>query len=180
MDTPLPGLEFESAGDCAVCELASFFILGDEVSTEDSARLLEWCHQAGADEFSLSIVEVEDAGKDRVVTIEQELAAFERDPATREGLMAMEGEERMRPVPLWSLTPASIRQLQKVLPDGVLSYGDWSEPAWCENLCVYRKSVLMLGIVTHEHLGIVRVTQSEKEALEVLGIRFHLEMPFSA
>jgi hypothetical protein len=63
---------------------------------------------------------------------------------------------------------------------GSEAYGDWSEPAWCENLCLYRKSVLMLGIVTHEHLRVVRVTQSEKEALEVLGIRFHSEMPFGS
>jgi hypothetical protein len=163
-----------------VSELASLFILGDEVSTEDSSRLLAWCHEAGADEFSLSIVGVEDAGRARVLAIEHELAAFERDPAPREGLMDMEGEEWIRPVPLWSFTPASIRQLQKVLPDGVFSYGIWTEPAWCENLCLYRKSVLVLGIMTHEHLGIVRVTQSEREALEGLGIRFHTEMPFGS
>jgi hypothetical protein len=107
-------------------ELATLFIIQDEVATEDGWRLLEWCHRAGADEFSLLIVEDENVGKARDLSIEQDLAAFEREPAPREGVMAMRGEEWVRSVPLWSLTPASIRQLQMLLPDGLFSWGVWT------------------------------------------------------
>jgi hypothetical protein len=162
-----------------VNELTTLFIIEDEVPAEDAWRLLEWCRRVGADEFSLLIVQDENVGKARDLSIEQELAAFEREPAPREGVMAMQGEEWVRPVPLWSLTPASIRQLQRVLPDGLFSWGVWTKPVWCENLCLYRNAELMLGVVTHEHMAVVRVTPSEREELEGLGIRCHSERSFT-
>jgi hypothetical protein len=159
-------------------KLMTLFIVEDEISSEDSWRLLEWCHRVGAEEFSLEILERQDEGEERARAIDQALAVFEREPAPREGVMARQGEAWVRAIPLWVLTPASIRQLQQLLPDGLFTYGVWTEPAWCENLRLYRNGAPMLGIVTHESMGTLHVTPSEREALEEMDIRYHLELPF--
>jgi len=160
-----------------VNEIVTLFIVEHEVSPDDAWRLVEWCHRAGADEFSLTILAALPDAQEVCQAFDQAFSRFRRDPAPRQGVMAYAGEEWVRSVPLWSLTLESIDQLRQAFPGGVFSLGMRSDVAWLENVCLYREGELLLGVVTHELLGTLRVTQVERAELDRLGISYHTQPP---
>ena len=74
-------------------------------------------------------------------------------------------------VKLWKLTSASLAALQAFLSEGIFTYQS-DEDAWLEDLTLYRHGELMLGIVSHEAEGILRVTPEERQSLERDGFPF--------
>lgn len=133
-------------------------------------ELVEWCRRRGAGEFTINII-----GSDPELTrsgeaFEEAFAPFRREPAPRE-VTVWYGRSPVRTVDLWSLTPASLRKLQEVLPEGIFDYDTAGKDAWFEDLILYRDSEMMLGVVTHEWAGLLRVTPHEKSELDELGFR---------
>lgn len=135
-------------------------------------RLVEWCVARGADEFTVDVMALRDTPAPLADAFEDALGARERTPEVRMMLDGGGGPSFPGVVRLWALDEASLEQLRRFLPDGPLSYGAQGIGAagWLENLIVYREGELMLGVVTHEQEGVVRVTPAERAELEALGI----------
>ena len=77
----------------------------------------------------------------------------------------------MRPLELWRLTSQSFAVLKEFFPDGVFKDQTAGEGGY-EDLILYREGELMLGVVSHEGEGILRVTDEERQSLERAGFRF--------
>ena len=80
-------------------------------------------------------------------------------------------DDFIRPTELWRLNSKSFAVLPEFLPDGLFTY-ESSETGWFENPVFYRNGEFMLGVVSHENEGILRVTEAEKQILEVEGFPF--------
>lgn len=77
----------------------------------------------------------------------------------------------MRPLELWRLTSQSFAALKQFSPDGVLKDQTDGQGGY-EDLVLYRQGELMLGLVSHEGKGILRVTDQERLSLERNGLPF--------
>ena len=76
-----------------------------------------------------------------------------------------------RSTELWRLTSASFAVLQEFLPDGFFTNKSTKE-GWFEDPVFYRNGEFMLGVVSHENEGIVRVTEAERRLLIAEGFKF--------
>ncbi len=99
--------------------------------------------------------------------------------AQRGHLTGRRADERdfIRPLELWRLTSKSLAVLEEFFPNGVFSY-EASAEGWLEDLMLYRHidrhSELVLGVVSHEGEGMLRVTNQEQRQLERDGFPFRL------
>jgi hypothetical protein len=141
------------------------------IEAEPSWRLVEWCIDKGANEFTLAQILVGDNDVPAVPQFQafDKLTARHRLPAApREQLSRRPDEEWVRKTDLWMLNKETILVLKQVLPEGVFTCDVGSE-GWFEDLAIYRRGNLMLGIVSHEREGILQVTGEEKRELESAG-----------
>jgi hypothetical protein len=76
-----------------------------------------------------------------------------------------------REVPLWTLTSESTAALRSWLPKGIL-YCYVPSDAWLEDLILYRRGLMMLGVISHEGEGVLRVSAPERDELLALGFVF--------
>jgi hypothetical protein len=74
----------------------------------------------------------------------------------------------MRSTALWQLNSAALIAMQEFLPEGLFSNSVGKEGRF-EDPVFYRKGEFMLGVVSHENEGIVRVTATEYRLLEAQG-----------
>ena len=131
-------------------------------------QLCAWCCDLGAQDFALDFLGTAPLGAEAYAQLEAPLRPFSRPPATRERLVARPGKPFARETKLWALTPESLRVLPGVLPRGPFEY-PFGAPAWAEDLTLYRDGNLLLGIISHEDMGILRVTELEASRLAVAG-----------
>lgn len=73
--------------------------------------------------------------------------------------------------PLWGLNSASLAALRDFLTGDIFTC-EIGAGGWLEDLTLYRRGELMLGIVSHESEGILRVTHEERQLLEQSGFPF--------
>jgi len=123
----------------------------------------------GADEFSITVMAMQDTQAPFADAFEDELGRFERDVAMREVVSDDMELEVVRPVRLWSLDEQSVERLLTFLDDG-LFHSPAGPDGWLENLAIYRAGELVLGIVSHHREGVLRLTAGEYAALAALGI----------
>ena len=141
------------------------------IEAKASWQLVRWCLRKGATEFTLAGVHVGDRDSSSVPlfrTFNQLTAHHALPAAPREHLSKMLNEEWERETELWRLNEETILALQQVLPDGIFSYSVGDE-GWFEDLAIYRQGALMLGVISHEREGFLRVTEAEKAELESAG-----------
>lgn len=72
---------------------------------------------------------------------------------------------------MWRLTSASFAILQELLPAGFFAY-EPADDGWFEDPAFYRNGEFMLGAVSHESEGILRVTETERRLLEAEVFKF--------
>ena len=147
------------------------FLFADDVKPEQTWALLSWCHARGASELSLDLLGLQDMPEpfcDRFLLAAAELALPD---AAREHMVTYSGQALVRPAALWRLTPASIEVLREFLDEGLFTYpaGEW-ETGCIENPTFYRDGEVMLGIVSHEREGVLRLRAGEAAAFGALGI----------
>ncbi|MBW3625820.1 MAG: hypothetical protein KY468_20700 [Armatimonadetes bacterium] len=134
----------------------------DSMPPEAFWKLTDWCHRQGADEFFINCIGIEPELNRFAEAFETTFAPFRREPAPRELVALYGGEEWVQVVPLWTLNPESLQLLRAVFPEGPFTYeGD----AWFEDLILYRRTALMLGVITHEQEGFLIVTPEEQGIL---------------
>jgi hypothetical protein len=147
----------------------SWFFTPALLGVKESWRLARWCVEHGADEFTVRVLCAEDQG----TRADQFEDAFDdRFVATdlRRVVTAPEDEPE-RHVRLWRLDEDALQALRAYLPDGLFTHR--VDPhGWLEDLMVFRDGDLMLGLVTHQREGMVRVTADELRELERIGFDF--------
>jgi hypothetical protein len=132
-------------------------------------RLLQYLLDRGADEFTITVMALQDTQAPFADAFEDELAPFERDVAMRE--VVSDGMElgTVRPVRLWSLDRESLARLLTFFDDG-LFHSPAGPDGWLEDLAVYRAGALVFAIASHEREGMLQLTPEEVAQLAEAGI----------
>lgn len=140
------------------------FLRAHDVRADDSWRLLRWCVEHGASDFTLALMRIEGEAPTFLDEVSAALKPFAAAPAVRNGEHTAE---------VWTLTPASVAVLQDLLPDGLFTAASYAGSGWLEDPTFYRAGEVMLGIVTHENEGVLVVQQADHASFEALGLISH-------
>lgn len=151
--------------------LQTRFIVADDIRPEQTWQLAAWCAAHGATEFRLDLMSLKGHPAPFCDAVETALAPFRRPEARREHMSTLVGQPRVRPTELWTVSAESLRVLQRHLDEGLFTYlaGEF-ETGWLEDPTFYRDGELMLGVVSHEREGLLRLTELEHAEVAALGI----------
>jgi hypothetical protein len=149
--------------------MRSWFFTPALLGVKESWRLARWWVEEGADEFTARVLCADDQGT-RADQFEDTFAG--RFIATDlRHLVAAPDEEPERHVRVWRLDEEALQALRAFLPDGLFTHR--VDPhGWLEDLMLFRDGELVLGVVTHQREGLVRVTADELRELERIGFDF--------
>jgi hypothetical protein len=148
-----------------------------DFTAEESWRLVEWCREIGADEFT-----VDCAGSDaraEAMTwqpFEKTVKPFSRGEETRERMSGATADDLTRRTRLWEMNPVTIGALQKAMPNGLLSY-DPEGRGWFEDPILYREGNLLLGVLSHEAFAVLRLSVAESVRLSAARFPSHDSLP---
>jgi len=134
-------------------------------------RLLTYLFQRGADEFTISVLALADTPAPFADAFEDELARFEKPMSIRRVLTSPAPDDLVRLVRLWSFNLDSIERLLSFFDEG-LFHSPAGPDGWLEDLAVYRAGELVLGLVTHEREGVLRLTAEEFGDVAALDVPF--------
>ncbi|HLK55173.1 MAG TPA: hypothetical protein VKU00_01330 [Chthonomonadaceae bacterium] len=149
-------------------DLITLHIFAEDYTAPLSWRLAQWCRQLNADEWTVNPITVRGAGTFLFDYFDEIMTPYRRSRAARRHLSASRPEDLVRPTNLWQLSSASLAALQEFLPNGLFT-SRCSDEGWFEDPILYRNGESMLGIVSHEAEGILRVTYAERLELEREG-----------
>jgi len=147
--------------------LITRFFSFDDVTPAQGWDLLAWCRSRGASEFTLAAL-VAPRQSQRMKDFFAVLDPYERPRASRRLLSAPVGGSFTRDVPLWQLTPQTQELLRAGWSTGFASR-QYDEDLWLEDLTVYRDGEFMMGVLSHENGGVLRVTELELADLRRTG-----------
>ena len=153
------------------------YLAPSDFSVEEAWRLVEWCRQRGADEFTIDCL-----GSEKVVEakvwrpFEKLVRPFSKGEMVRERMSGRTADELTRASKVWELNATTIDALQRALPGGLLAY-DPVEQGWFEDPVFYRDGRLMLGVLSHEAFAIMRLTEAESAELDAAGFPSHDSLP---
>ena len=150
----------------AADNLIPLHLSADDDTPPKSWELAQWCSAHGADAWSAHVMTIDGRAALFFGHFKEVMAPFSLATASRH-LVA---------VPLWDLNSASLAALQDFLTGGIFTY-EVGADGWLEDLTLYRRDELMLGIVSHESEGILRVSHEEWQLLEQGGFLFHAYGP---
>ncbi|HEX6532946.1 MAG TPA: hypothetical protein VF041_00030 [Gemmatimonadaceae bacterium] len=139
-------------------------------SPDDTWRLLRWCVEHGASEFSVRVMCEAGEPAPTADRFEDTFAPALVGEERRHVLSHPVGEDRPT-IRLWRLDDRTEALLHPYLPQGLFTNA--VDPrGWIEDPLVYRNGELMLGVVTHERDGVLRATADEMRELDALGFVF--------
>lgn len=145
------------------------YVNASTLRREHTPRLLRYLLDRGADEFTITVMALQDTLAPFADAFEDELGPFERDMASRRMVTASMPGEVVRPVRIWELNEASLARLLTFLDDG-LFHSPAGPDGWLEDLAVFRAGELVLGVASHESEGVLRLTPGEHREVTALGI----------
>jgi hypothetical protein len=152
-------------------------LIPSDYSADDSWRLVEWCRELGANEFTVECVSADDRAADILWQgFQSVVRPLSRGAETRDRMSGQTADDLRRPTDLWILNADSISALRKALPDGLFEY-DPLRGAWLEDPVIYRQQELMLGILSHEAFAVLRVSDREAAQLAAAGFPSHDSLP---
>ncbi len=138
---------------------------------ERGQQLLRYLLQRGADEFSITVVALQDTPAPFADAFEDELARYERAAARRRVLSGADAHDLVRPVRLWVFNEGSLERLLSFVDRSLFRWPAGPD-GWLEDLTVYRHGELLLGLVSHEQEGVLRLTPQELAEVTALDIPF--------
>ena len=141
----------------------------DTLHAAESTRLLAWAVAHGADQFTLDVRAIGGIEAPLADAYEDVFGEWETTPARRRVLYRWTAPDCTREVRLWTLTAESLALLEPFFPDGLFTHGV-HERGWLEDPLFYRNGEFLLGVITHEREGLIRVTPDEERELIELGI----------
>ena len=148
-----------------------------DFTAEESWRLVEWCREIGADEFTVDCVG-SDARAEATTRqpFEKLVNPFSRGEETRERMSGATADDLTRSTRLWEMNPVTIEALRLALPNGLLSY-DPEGSGWFEDPILYREGNLLLGVLSHEAFAVLRLSVVESMRLSAAGFPSHDSLP---
>ena len=157
--------------------LVKRYLAPADYSAAESWRLVEWCREMGADEFTIDCVG-SDARAEATIRHPFEKAAkpFARGEETRERMSGPTADDLTRITRLWELNPVTYGALQDALPNGFLSY-DPQGDGWFEDPILYRDGSLLLGVLSHEAFAVLRIPVLESVRFSAAGFPSHDSLP---
>lgn len=146
-----------------------------DLGSTGGARLLEWCRDQGADSFTLTVIGTPPQLESDAAAIEAPLERFRLPPDRIRSLPeGKPGGFWSQVTALWELNEKSQEILLRNFPKGLLTYIP-SDRSWCEDPWIFRKGDLMLGIISHESEGVLRIRADEQLSLDQLEIPYRLK-----
>lgn len=136
---------------------------------ERGTRLLRYLLEHGADEFSISVMALRDTPAPFADAFEDELGPYERPAARRRVISGTDAHDPTRSVRLWSLNEKSLERLLSFVDQGLFHWPAGPD-GWLEDLTIYRRGELVLGLVSHEQEGVLRLTPRELAEVAALDI----------
>lgn len=157
--------------------LVKRYLAPADYSAEESWRLVEWCRDLGADEFTIDCVG-SDARAEAIVRqpFEKISNPFSQGEETRERMSGATADDLTRRTRLWELNPDTLGALQLALPNGLLSY-DPEGQGWFEDPILYREGDLLLGVLSHEAFAVLRLSVLESVRFSAAGFPSHDSLP---
>lgn len=141
------------------------------VRGERGPRLLRYLLDRGADEFAITVMALQDTPAPFADAFEDELAPYARPADRRRVVHGTDERGSTRIVRLWSFSEGSMARLLSFLDDGLFHCPPGPD-GWLEDLTVYRRGELVLGLVSHEMEGVLRLTREELGEVAALDISF--------
>jgi hypothetical protein len=145
------------------------YVFEHSLRDERGPRLLRYLLDHGADEFSITVMALQDVQAPFADAFEDELGPHERAPAVRRTLTASTPTDFIRPVRLWAFNETTLERLLSFLHVGLFHWPAGPD-GWLEDLTIYRGGELVLGLVSHEQEGVLRLTHQEHSEVAALDI----------
>ncbi|HXI68860.1 MAG TPA: hypothetical protein VNN22_00735 [Verrucomicrobiae bacterium] len=146
------------------------FIRADDLTHEQGWRLIDWCAERGGDEFSVQFMCLDGERPTSHGQLRSALAPFHRGTPKRERVTTMAGEESRRPTDTWGLCADSAAHLRRHVSDGIFLSPSYAAAGWFEDFIIYRHGEIMLGVVNHEGLVVLCLSEQEHHELSNLKI----------
>jgi hypothetical protein len=145
------------------------YVFEPDLRGDRGARLLRYLLEHGADEFSVTVMTLQDVQAPFADAFEDELGPHELPMAVRRVSTAATADDSRRPVRLWTFSEETLERLLSFLDEG-LFHSPAGPDGWLEDLTLYRGGELVLGLVSHERGGALRLTREEHAQVAALGI----------
>lgn len=134
-------------------------------------RLLRYLLAQGADEFAIVVMALQDTPAPFADAFEDELGPYERPAARRHVVTGAATHDLTRSVRLWTFNEASLTRLLTFLDEGLFRCPAGPD-GWLEDLTLYRREELVLGLVSHEQEGVLRLARDELTDVAAMDIPF--------
>ena len=108
--------------------LVKRYLAPSEYTADETWRLVEWCRNLGADEFTIDCL-----GNDATIAqrawrqFEKIVKPFSRGEETRELMSGRTVDDLTRSTELWELNQVTTAALKQVLPAGLFQYEPWGD-----------------------------------------------------
>jgi len=145
------------------------YLVEHDLRGERGPRLLRYLLECGADEFSITVMAMHDTPAPFVDAFEDELEPFARPAATRHVLGTAKAVGGPRTVRLWTLDGVSLQRLLSFVDTGLFHWPAGPD-GWFEDLLVYRRGELVMGLASGERAGVLCLTPQEHAVVAALGI----------
>lgn len=132
----------------------------DDPDVSPGWRLLEFLLSLGADECAVRFLYAGANGRAECDRLKSRLAFAALGERTRECTVTYGRQSNPRPTEVWRFDRQSLEAIKTIVPGGILDPSNGAL-AWAEDLCIYRRGDLLLGIVTHEQFAFVRMSDAE-------------------
>lgn len=147
------------------------YVFEHSVRGERGPRLLRYLLAHGADELSITIMALQDTPAPFADAFEDELGPYERPAARRRVVSDADKHDMTRSVRLWTFNEESLKRLLTFYDRG-LFHSPPGPDGWLEDLTIYRRGELILGLVSDEQEGVLRLTRDELADVAALDIPF--------
>lgn len=145
------------------------YVLEHSLRGNRGPALLRYLLERGADEFSITVMAFHDTPAPFADAFEDELDPYTRPIARRRVLAGPDRHDLVRDVRLWAFDSASLERLLSFLDNGIFHWPAGPD-GWLEDLTIYRQGELVLGLASHEHEGVLRLTEPELSEVAALDI----------
>ena len=155
--------------------LVERYVFHEDLGVQGGQRLLAWCRGLGADSFTFTVIGTPPELEQQAAVLEAPLEPFRISPTTIRAIPdGQPGSYWTRVSALWALNDTTEAYLLKCFAEGLLTYYT-TDGSWCEDPCLYRDDELMLGIISHENEGVLRIEAREQLALDQSEIPYRLK-----
>jgi hypothetical protein len=149
------------------------FVRAGDLTLERAWQLIEWCAERGGNEFSIRLMGLGGQSASAHARFQAALSGFHRGEAKREQVTNLPGSKSRNPTNIWQCCPESIEALRECFPNGVFAPPSYTTEGWFEDFTIYRRGEIMLGVVNHEEVTLLLLTDREHQELSELKIMSH-------